>query len=248
MIVYVAWPTNNIARSNATARAWLSLGYRIAVATELKVPDHEVLANELCHIKTYEGYYRTMNFLCQSLVRDMKADIVICAGDGIYPAPGRPCWGLAATVAAKYPNGFGVMQPVGFQWQPNRGPGQYNFHDVPTTHLRCESPWICRNFILEAYGGQGPYHQKYRQYFGDVELYDIASRMGVLWRRDDVAQKSVHWSQADGPDGTESQKNNYTWHFENDWGTYRARRFQGYKGHERAQSRIIVPSSRIMLP
>ena len=246
MISYVAWPTNNIARSNATAKAWLTLGYRVAVATELKVPQHEIVANEVCYIGKYEGYYRAMNFLCQSLVRDLKADVVICAGDGIYPASNRPCWALGATVAAKFPNGFGVMQPVGLNWQPDRGPGQYNFHDTPPSTRRCESPWICRNFILEAYGGKGPYEQKYRQYFGDSELFDVASRMGVLWRREDLVQKSIHWSQRGSPEGTESQKNNYTWHYENDWGHYRARRFGGYRGHERAQSRIIVPSGRIV--
>ena len=216
MIIFVAWPTNNIARSNETAKAWAGLRYQVAVATELPIPPKDICAHRVFNFTKYDGYYRSMNTVCQWLVREMKADIVVCAGDGIMPDTRYPAWGLGGMFVQKFPNGLGIMQAIGHRWQADRGPGQYNFHDWPSTERRCESPWIGREFILRAYGGRGPYSDAYAQYYGDAELHDVAQKMGVLWRNENVAQRSIHWSQVGGPEGTEAQHQNYVKHYEND--------------------------------
>jgi hypothetical protein len=248
MIIYVAWPTNDMVKSNATAKAWADLRYNVAVASEVPValenPAKDVVAHRVFKLDQYPGYYNTMNLMCQWLVKECKADIVVCAGDGILPPQGYPAWAIGGMFAQKFPNGFGVMQPVGAKWAANDSPRQYNFHDLPDSTQRCESPWIGGPFIRQAYGGQGPYGPGYRQYWGDAELCEVARRWGVLWRNEDLAQRWDHWSRAGGPEGTAHQKDSYVRNYENDCAHFRSRRYRGFPGSEqREQSNIIVPDA-----
>lgn len=262
MILFVAWPTANVPRSNKAARRWMEAGYKVAVATDL--PRHAVRGIDASVppllIEKWEGYYNCMNFMARALCAQFRADIVVCAGDGIAPDPLRRGHDMAITFAAKFPSGFGAMQPVKGMWKPSASGGRAQpgmsdarrwLHATPATNQRCESPWLGRRFILEA-RQEGPYSGKYGQYFGDVELFRAAQRLGALWLRDDVEQPSQHWAQAGGPEQAPYQAANYDRHYEKDYAMFRAREHAGFpddappvpagaNGQAAEPRRIILP-------
>ena len=231
MIIFAAWPTASVFKSNNNVARWQNAGYKVAVATDL--PRTAIKAIDASVppliIKKYEGYYRCMNALTKALVMTYRADIVVCAGDGIHP-PAYKAHDLAAAFAAKFNNGFGVMQPVQGSWHSERMQAgtqpwsQHRMHQTRPTHERCESPWLGRTFIMEANSGMGPYCEKYDQYFGDHELHDVAREMGCLWKQPNLCQPNQHWSKTGGPDIADYQVKNFERSYEKDWATYRARR------------------------
>src|SRR3990167_9996919 len=125
MIVFAAWPTCNLFRSNQNYRRWHDLGYKVAVATDLP---KDAIGNVAASVPPlvigrYEGYYRAMNALAKGLVRMYKADVVICAGDGIHPHPGVRGHDIAFAFKNKFPNGYGIMQPCADKWAPSAAGG-----------------------------------------------------------------------------------------------------------------------------
>jgi hypothetical protein len=116
---------------------------------------------------TYEGYFREVNLLCHILFKEAKADVVVCAGDGIFPDPEMHATSAGALFATRFPSGVGVMQP---QWDKHEG--------------QCWAPWIGRGFWNQFYNGEGPFCHEYMQMFGGHELYDVAAREGVLYETD----------------------------------------------------------------
>lgn len=207
MIVFVAWPTSNVYRSNQTAKAWKAAGYKVAIATDL--PTHALKSVEASVppllIKRYEGYWKAMNALCHGLVRMFKADIVVCASDGIHPHQGIHGHALGQVFAAKFPNGYGVMQPVGDRWEATQTASggtqawaQHRMHGTRPSDMRLESPWLGRK-IIEDVGDEGPFCPDYDQYFADHEMHDLALRRGVLFKNPMLAQYSEHWAAGRKP-------------------------------------------------
>lgn len=258
MIIYVAWPTCNVPRSNRTAEAWMAAGYKVAVTTELPraaIAGLKASVPPLLSDK-YDGYYTAMNALTMGLAHAYRADVVICGGDGLMPDPSRRGHDAAINFAARFKNGFGVMQPIGGErWKPTaRGQGtqawaQHLMHATPRVDERCESPWLGRTFILEANGGEGPYARGYKQYFGDVELHDVAQEMGVLWKREDFMQEHRHWSRPGGPTIEPYQVQNFEREYEKDLALYRARKAKGFPGAVVADMGLGVNKNRkLILP
>jgi hypothetical protein len=60
----------------------------------------------------------------------------------------------------------------------------------------CYSPWLGRDWILQANGGRGPLWSEYWHFFVDEELQEVAKRQGVLWQRPDLIHYHNHWSRA----------------------------------------------------
>lgn len=256
MIVFVAWPTANVFKSNMNAALWKAAGYKVAVATDLPHTALKGIDASVPPLMTrrYEGYYKCMNAMTRMLVETFRADIVICAGDGIHPSTAARGHEIATFFAARFKNGFGVMQPVADNWVPGRAQSgsrpwaSHRMHQTKPSDQRCESPWLGRTFIMEHNSGMGPYCDKYDQYFGDHELHDVASEMQVLWKQPNLAQESKHWSRDGGPDIADYQFKNFERSYEKDLATYRARKASNFPAAVVADMGLGVNDKRIILP
>lgn len=225
MRIWVAFPSTDPARAEETAGRWAALGYKTLVM--FNAEQYRLINADLVfRIAVYEGYFRAQNFACQKLVRDHGADIVVCGSDRIAPIEGRAASQLGATFWAKFPNGLGVMQPVG-----GAPPGD------------CPSPWVGRNFILRTYGGAGPFHERYFQYFGGRELFAVARSMDRLWLREDVAQPRVTQTEQDF-----FQKHNRGAYYARDAAIFAERSTVTVPPFEGAEGGRIVVATSSMLP
>ena len=260
MRLCAVWPSINPKRSNETARLWIGQGYQVAIMTNGYMPVKAFLATVTGTAAEYKGYYQSVIVLAHMAIKEGRADVIIFAGDRISPPMHARAWQLGATFAAKFPNGYGVMQPMAAQWKPTisglsareemSAPNR-RMHATPPSAERCESPWIGRRFVTEVYNGNGPYCSDYGQYFGDVELYEVARRMGVLWQRTDVVQEFDHWSKPGGPSMEDYQQANFDRWYEKDLATYRARRYKEFPGSGTGGSvkaDLITPSKKLILP
>lgn len=256
---FVAWPAFNIQKSNATAREWARMGWKVAVAIDASIPELALHPqNVTCHIpplriKEWKGYYDCMAHLVRQLATLYAADIVACAAEGVLPDPQARAVVVGAAFATKFPNGFGCLQPTADPWRPEQSGDSANeiakgrrMHATPSTLERCESPILGRPFIMEAYGGKGPWAEKYRQYFGDVELHDVASRMGVMWKNPQLLHKREHWSRFGGTMQPYQARNFDKW-YEKDFAMYRARKYKDFPGSER-KSKLLLPGNGIVMP
>lgn len=234
MIVFVAWPTCNVYRSNQNAERWHAAGYKVAVASDLEPNTARSIKASVpvLHINRYEGYWKAMNALCHGLVQQFKADVVVCASDGIHPHKGIRGHDLASIFAAKFSNGYGVMQPVGDTWSPTETASgtqawaQHRMHATRPSNQRCESPWIGRK-LIEDIGEDGPFCPDYDQYFADHELHDIAQKRGVLFKTPMVAQYSEHWAAGRKPISGYQVKC-FERSYEKDLAKFKARQFKEF--------------------
>lgn len=258
MINFACWPTADIQRSNATAREWARLGWQVAVCVDSVIPEHRITpATVTSHVpplrvNQWRGYYDAMRALMRSLCLSYRADIVVAGADNILPDPDARAAVVGAAFASRFPNSMGVLQPVGEPWKPTASgdsaqpgldaPGR-RMHATPSTLERCESPVLGRAFILETYGGQGPWHEGYKQYFGDVELFEVAKKMGVLWQNPALRHQRAHWSQSGGPSMKPYQTANYDRWYEADQAMLKARRYKLFEGAEARRSAIVLPGA-----
>lgn len=225
MIIWCAFPSVDPKRAEETCGRWAERGFRTCVVMNRE--QWKLIKADMCFkVDAYEGFYRTQNFLCQMLAYDHQADIVVCIGDRVRPPDHANAHEIATTVAAKFPSGVGVMQPA---------TGALHVQEQEN----CPSPWVCKNFIKKFYGGRGPFHESYVQYFGGKELFMVARRAGVLWPREDVHQ--IHVPPGD-PDFY--QRHNRESYFGRDAKNYAEREHGGFDGAE--ASRLQVVESKFM--
>lgn len=255
MIVFVAWPTANVFRSNINAERWHAAGYRVSVASDLPETALRGVKSDIpiLRIRKYEGYFKCMNAMTQMLVNDYSADIVVCAGDGIEPHPGIRGHEIATIFAAKFKTGMGVMQPIGDDWAPGRMQrgtqswAEHRMHKTRPASERCESPWLGRRFITD-FDPYGPFCPEYDQYFGDHELHDRAQAAGLLWKQPNLHQVSNHWSREGGPDIGQHQIKNFERAYEKDYATYRARSSKSFPQWEPPKTAAQPERGRIIVP
>lgn len=179
MRVVVAFPTINLDRARLAALRWRSRGYEVFVLVEAEFAE-DVGADLVLRVDQYPGYWQACNHLAKRAVAD-GADVVVCIGDDMDPDPDKPAGQLGGEYLARFPDGFGIMQPIG--------------DDMDGTDRICGSPWMGRGWVARAYLGAGPYWGEYGHYFGDTELQIVAQRLGVLWQRPDVTQYHHHWAR-----------------------------------------------------
>lgn len=199
------------------------MGYRTAL-----LADHDAAsfdADLVVSVPFYRGYFLAVAELCRAI--GPAADIVVTGGDDMFPDPAAHANEVAKEFFQRFPDGFGIMQPTGDELGGNE---RY-----------CGSPWMGRGWIERAYGGAGPFWHRYFQFFGDVELGEIARKLGVLWLRPDLAQYHEHWSRPGGPAKTDYQCRNEQQHFRRDERIYRGRLVRNFPGHEAlpAQARSV---------
>lgn len=223
MNLWVAFPSYNSARAKEAAGRWHAQGYQPLVIVNEETPAKDIPA-VVIKVAAYEGYYRSLNWACNHLFRERRADIVVCAGDRIHPPTHARGHDIALSCAAKFPSGFGIMQPVGNTI-------------LSTGHL--PSPWICRRFYLEAYGGKGPFHERYFQFYGGDELGEVARAKGCVWYRDDITQP-VREIEKDF-----IRAHNFKEYRQKDSDLFSKRKEEGFPG---AFAASVAEPSRIILP
>jgi len=180
--VWYLFPGANEAAARACAARWNERGYRVACAVD-------VGAGWTCGDVTievdYRGYYAAVRELCALLG---GAGLVVCGGDDILPDPVADPAVVAVEFFQRFPDGFGVMQPVG---DLNERTGR----PFGGTASAAVSPWIGRGWIERAYGGRGPHWCGYHHLHGDEELQQVATAAGVFWQRADLCQRHEHWTR-----------------------------------------------------
>jgi hypothetical protein len=216
--VWYVFPSCNPARAERACRAWRERGYRTAVLLDYGLPT--VGADIELYESPYQGYYRSANRLCRLAV-GRGAEIVVAGGDDMLPDPTRTAAEIGGEFRERFPNGYGVMQPIG--------------DDLDGTDRICGSPWLGRTFILRSYGGRGPYWAEYGHFFGDQELHEIARAQDVLWQRRDLTQRHEHWTRAGSAGQTDYQLRNGNEHWHRDEALYHQRSAAGFPGHEPAE-------------
>lgn len=216
MNVWYCIPSANPERCVRAFEAWKAQGYKCAVL--VNKPDHEVLTADLVvRVDKYKGYFASVNRLAKLVVAEHEADIVVTGGDDMLPDPTKRADEIGAEFLARFPDGYGVMQPTG--------------DDLPGTKDICGSPWMGRRWIERAYGGDGPLCGEYFHFYGDLELKELAGELGVLWQRDDLRQYHDHWIRRGGIAATTSyQRRNETAFFDVDKSVYAARKAAGWPG------------------
>jgi len=210
--IWVAWPTVNIQRSRLMTEVWHERGYKVAVLinpphehTDLPEADRVIVQEE------WEGFATAGNLLCH----EVPADIVVIVGDDIFPDPDRTAQEIGQEFLERFPDLFGVMQPIGdvYGW----------------THRCCVSPWVGRKFIEDTYNGEGPYWPEYFHYFNDYELQLVAEKLGAFQQREDIVQFHDHWERKEGahrPEYLRKAKRNHP----KDKRLWKIRSQQGYPG------------------
>ncbi len=266
--IWVTWPTADLKKSDETARRWMARGYFVDIQVNIPRPPMGLeipgwkppkITSVSALPPTYvpwNGYYPTVNVAAYVLVMRYAADVVIAATDGTLPDPRYTADQLAGQFFGRFPNSFGVMQPTGDVWQPkltgksaqeemDAFPRQ--MHATPQSDERCESPWLGRRFILNMNRGRAPFCPKYVHYFADVELHDVASKLGILWKRPDLVQERIHWSRMGGPTIAPYQESNFDRWYEQDLSMLKSRRALQYPDSQPEEAPLIVnPKKRII--
>jgi hypothetical protein len=119
------------------------------------------------------------------------------------------------------------MQPTGDRWANG------------SIDRFCGSPWLGRQFCQRMYQGKGPMFEGYLHMFGDEELQNVASRLGVLWQRRDLTHLHRHYFRtvADGVDHSapippHMRVWNSRWHWVESQMLFCSRLAGGFPGHE----------------
>lgn len=207
--------------AEACLSKWREQGYKIALWRD---PEDEQILCDLLLVGTYPGYHAAANALIrEAMVRDPEAAWFVTAGDDMEPDPNKRADEIAAECTAHFSGTFGVMQPLGDMkvWPNSR---------IDTI---CGSPFMGREFCRRMYGGRGPWCELYTHMWGDQELHDLALKMGVLWKRDDLSHQHNHFQR-----GKCDMSKRPAWMVRNDEcyrkyePLFRERKRLGYPGHE----------------
>lgn len=212
--VWFAIPSANPEKCRKTLPVWREMGYRVAVLQNWKKAD--IPADLVVWSDHYPGWPQSINILCRDVV-PRTAPIVVSGGDDMLPDPNVTADRLAAQFIERFPDTFGVMQPVGDGF-------------MSCNHY-CGSPWLGRAFIDCMNGGAGPMWGAYTHNWADNELHWVAKGMGVLWQRPDLTHHHDHFTR------TGEAKPDY-WNAtvaprdQHDVELFLSRKWQRFPGHE----------------
>lgn len=213
--IWFALPSANPGRAQETLHRWKSQGYQTAVVLDQGAPP--ITADLVTWADPYPGYFPAMNALGARLLP--QADIVVFGGDDMFPDPLQDAQQIGARFLARFPDGLGILQPIGDQ-------------GIPGVHTICGSPWVGREFLRRAYGGTGPFWNGYKAYYGDQEMKDVAERLGLLWQEPTLTQYHAHFSRPGGMPKMSYQVRNESLHWNNDKALFYTRKAAGFPGHE----------------
>jgi len=193
--VWAVWPTVHLDETRKMIDVWHSFGYKVAVLVNPPFTNEDFIdANMVIVQDEWWGFPVAANVLCKCV----PGNIVVVAGDDLYPDPNNTAEEIGSYFLKRFPNTCGVMQPTGdkFGW----------------THKCAVSPWLGRTFIEGAYEGNGPYREEYFHYFSDQELQEYATQNNMFIQREDLIQFHDHWQREEKPQRPEHLKKAGTLH------------------------------------
>lgn len=203
---------------------WQAMGYRVALLRQGEPVDADVLLNTV----QYHGWAKSINILARWVIEhDPTAEWIVSGGDDTEPDKTRGAQQIANECKAHFGGTFGVMQPTGDRWADG------------SIDRICGSPWLGRDFCTRMYSGRGPMYGGYLHMFGDEELQQVATRLGVLWQRRDLTHLHKHYfrTEQDGVDRSATiPQHMVEWNKPDHWlksqQLFRERLAAGFPGHE----------------
>ncbi len=215
MNVYVLIPTAQKEHVGDVLAKWRAQGYKIGLFCD---PGFVRVHCDLLIQQRYPGIWKAWNMLAKAAFAN-DADVVVLAGDDMWPDPHRNAEQIALEYLQRFPSGFGIMQPTG-DMQGDLVDGQPNAGRI------CGSPWFGKQWCISGYGGEGPVNGNYTAFYADEELQIIAAGLGKLWQRPDLIQKHLHWSWGHLPKQEYHDRNQKSW--EADKALFDRRKAEGF--------------------
>ncbi len=192
MNVWYAIPTANPPHAAEHLAAWRDMGYHVALLIDGGVRSVQLEADLILWRADWPGYPRACNQLFRAVLGgDRSGPIIVAGGDDMLPDPHRQAEDIAGEMLDHFPDNLGIMQPTGDAWQTRDERGRLG----PAAERICGSAWMTYRFVLEFYGGSGPFWPAYRHYYFDEELKIVTERLGILWQRPDLKQEHHHWQR-----------------------------------------------------
>jgi hypothetical protein len=208
--VYVCVPTALKAHVPEQLKKWANQGYKIALFVDPGPVDLGDIPIALLMMGTYPGIWRAWNALAKAVMA-CGADVAVLIGDDMDPDPNKNAQELAEEYLARFPEGFGVMQPCGDPQGMGLDTNSASKESVPAAARICGSPWVGRGWVHRAYWGEGPVNGNYWAFYSDEEMKLVAERRGLLWMRPDVSQFHRHWSWQHMPKQPYHERNQKRW-------------------------------------
>lgn len=209
--VWVCIPTAQRDHVREQLKKWRGAGYKVAVLIDFENKTRRAIFEEdydmLVACAKYPGIWSSWNVLAKAVVA-AGADVCVLAGDDMDPDPSLTAQQIAGQYLERFPTGFGVMQPCG-DMQGDLIDGWRNAGRI------CGSPWVGRLWVQHAYEGNGPVCAEYNSFYADEELLNVAGNFGVLWRREDLQQRHLHWSWGHLPKQEYHDRNQQHWAADN---------------------------------
>lgn len=181
--VALLMPVAKRERGEAAVDRWKPMGYEPYLFL-----DHGTQPVSNCNYiqGEYKGVWHAINDLAEYALTQ-GVDVCVYAGDDMDPDPRHSAQLIGEQFLARFPDGFGVMQPCGdMQGIDHTG--------KPAARRIAGSAWFGKGWIKRAYQGKGPTWDGYWHFYADEELPIIAEIYNVMWWRPDLTQKHWHWS------------------------------------------------------
>jgi len=213
--VPVILPSANPRMAQAHLPKWVAMGYRVVMFQDPKCR-FEVAGCEVYAAGSYVGYPAAINEMYGAVKGISAAPVVVLIGDDMDPDPFKSPAQIREEFLQKFPDTFGVMQPIG--------------DTMDGTDRICGSPWVGRAFANRINKGRGPLWPEYFHFYADEELFNVTTKLGCLWQRRDLSHYHQHWTREGRhrpPHMTAAQDR-----WEIDKARHADRKSKGYPGHE----------------
>lgn len=214
--VPVILPSANPRMAQAHLPKWVAMGYRVVMFQD-KVR-FDIAGCEVYAAGSYIGYPAAINEMYQAVKGIAAAPVVVLIGDDMDPDPFKSPAQIREEFLQKFPDTFGVMQPIG--------------DTMDGTDRICGSPWVGRAYANRINQGRGPLWPEYFHFFADEEMFNVTTKLGCLWQRRDLSHYHNHWSRG-GSRPAHMAKAQERW--DTDKARHDDRKAKGYPGHEPTQ-------------
>lgn len=189
---FVVYPSADYDRGVSCARKWMEKGYEELIGLDSSPSYSAATPRHVILRAPFPGYYRTINWLVDQAF-SYGADLVTCIGDDMEP-PTQGAQFIAEQYFSKFPDGFGVMQPCGDpQGDLMVVKGFEHLGPLHNAGRICGSPVFGRAWSTSGYK-HGGFHDGYRSFYGDEDLWNRAMNLGVLWLDRETMHLHNHWS------------------------------------------------------
>ena len=221
-----------LVEANKSLDKWRERGYRLALWRD-EGDDLHPQCDLLMVSSPYPGWGGSVNVLGRMVLeRDPECNWIVTGGDDTYPDPTHDPADIARECEERFGGTLGTMQPCGDPWgEENR---YYQQHFTKPRHIEriAGSPWIGREYFLQANMGDGPIWAEYRAMYDDQELQEVATKQGLFWQRRDLTHYHDHWTRKNEPFPEFSRYWNSPAHFESNRALFNRRKAAGFPGSE----------------